>query len=78
MQHVGSTSSNSVIVSSEICIKTFEMANSADECVDESFAQEPIVLETPRKWDYDEIAEDATRSNSCIDNNHPTLLVQQC
>ena len=54
------------------------MANSVDECADESFSQEPIVVETSRKRDYDEDAEDATRSTSCIDNNHPTLLVQQC
>ena len=31
----------------------------------------------PRKRDYDEMAEDATESTSCIDNNHPKLLVQQ-
>ena len=32
---------------------------------------------TPRKRDYNEIAEDATRSTSCIENNHPTMLDQQ-
>ena len=32
------------------------MANSVDEYDDESFSQEPIVLETPRKRDYDETA----------------------
>ena len=53
------------------------MTNSVDECADESFSPGPIVLETPRKRDYDEIAEDATRPTSRIDNNHPTLLVQQ-
>ena len=68
----------SVIVSSKICTKTFEMANSVDKCGDEFFSQEPIVLKTPRKRDYNEIAEDATRSTSCIDNNHPTLLDPQC
>ena len=52
------------------------MANSVDECVDEYFSQEPIVLETHRKRDYDEIAEDANRSTSCIDNSYPTMLVQ--
>ena len=54
------------------------MANSVDECVDKSFSREPIVLKTPQKWDYDEIAGDATRPTSCINNNHPTLLDQQC
>ena len=54
------------------------MANSVDECVDESFSREPIVLETPRKRDNNEIAEDAMGSTSCNDNNHPTLLDQQC
>ena len=68
----------SVIVYLDICVKTSEMANSVDECADESFSQEPIVFETPRKRDYDEIAADAIRSTSCIDNNYPTLLVQQC
>ena len=55
-----------------------KMANSVHECADECFSQEPIVLKSPRKRDYDEIAENATRSTSCIDNKHPTLLVQQC
>mgnify|MGYP002804007739 CR=1 FL=1 len=54
------------------------MANSVDECAEESFSREPIVLKTPQKRDYDEIAGDATKSTSCIDNNHPTLLDQQC
>ena len=54
------------------------MANRVDECADESFSREQIVLETPRKRDYDEFAENATRSTSCIDSNRPTLLVQQC
>ena len=55
------------------------MANSVDEYANESFSQEPILLETPRKWDYNEIAEDArTKSTSCTNKNYPTLLVQQC
>ena len=49
-----------------------------DECADESLSQEPIVIETPGKRNYDEIAKHATRSTSYIDNNDPTLLVQQC
>ena len=64
IQHLAKNK-ESVIISLEICIKTFEMANSVDECAEESFSREPIVLETPRKRDYDEIAEDATRSTSC-------------
>ena len=57
----------SIIVSSEICMEIFEMVNSVDERADESLSQEPIVLETPRKRDCDEIGGDATRST-----------VQQC
>ena len=77
MQHLAKNK-KSVIVSSEICIKTFEMANSVDECADERFSPEPIVLETLRKRDHDEIAEDAIRSTSCVDNKHPALVNQQC
>ena len=53
----------------------FEIANSVDECADESL-QEPIALETPRKRDYDEIAEDATRSTSCM--HVSTTTIQHC
>ena len=42
VQHLAKNK-KTVIVSSEICIKTIEMANSVDECA-ESFSQEPIVL----------------------------------
>ena len=39
---------------------------------DESLSQEQI--KTPRKWDYDKIAEDVTRSTSCTNSNYSTLL----
>ena len=65
IQHLAKNK-KSVIVSLEICMKTFEMANSVDECANESFSQEPIVLEMPRKR--------TTMKLQKMRINHPTLL----